>query len=50
MTEPDGPTAADRARPVGGAVRLRLAAALLALAAGVAALIVTILLVRTVLT
>lgn len=49
MTEPERPTATVRPRAVSGAVRLRLAAALLALAAGAVALIVAILLVRNVL-
>ena len=49
MTERQRTTATDRSQSVSGAVRLRLAAALVAVAAGTAALIVAILLVRSVL-
>jgi hypothetical protein len=49
MTEPQRPTQTQPIRTVSAAVRLRLAAALLAVAAGTAAIIVAILLVRSVL-
>ncbi len=49
MNEPRRPTTAERTRTAAGAVRLRLGAALLATAAGAGALIVAILLVKSVL-
>lgn len=49
MTGPQKPATTGRTRTAIGAVRLRLGAALLALAAGAAALIVAILLVKSVL-